>query len=206
MTAGRHGVGVLSLGAGMPGGKAALPANWAIAEEHAAKNGVTVDRSQWRLVIGGYVAESMDEAIRDVKEGRYRETTEYFEQTLGRPHSEIPIEKIIENDGALIGDPDSVAAQIDRLQEASGGCGGLLFVANEWAPREKILRSYELFARYVMPRFQNMLPPVQASQQFVSSNRRAIFAPSLTAIANAFAEAGKELPAELIARGAHRAQ
>ena len=205
-TAGHYGVGVLSLGAGIPGGKAALPGNWAIAEENAAKNGVSVNRNEWRLVLGGYIAESKEEAIRDVEIGRYRETTEYFENTLGRPHVEVPLEKIIENDGVLIGDPDSVSAQIERLLEASGGFGGLLFVANEWAPREKIMRSYELFARYVMPRFQNVLGSVQGSQQFVSANRREIFSPSLAAVQNAFIDAGREVPQEVLARAGHRAQ
>ncbi len=206
VTAGRHGVGVLSLGAGMPGGKASLPGNWAIAEEYAAKAGKTVRREDWRLVIAGHIAETREEAIRDVEAGRYRETTEYFENTLGRPHSDVPFEKIVENDGVIVGSPDDAVAAIERFQEASGGFGGLLFVAHEWASREKTLKSYELFARYVMPRFQNVLPSIEASNRFVSENRRAIFAPSLTAIANAFKDAGREIPPELAARGVHRPQ
>ena len=205
VTAGHYGVGVLSLGAGLPGGKAALPGHWAIAEEAAAKAGQTVRRADWRLVIGVYIADSRDEAIRDVAAGRYRETTEYFENTLGRPHVDMSLEQIIANDGAIIGSPDDAIAAIERLQEASGGFGGLLAVANEWTTREQTLRSYELFARYVMPRFQNVLPPLEASNQWVAANRRAIFAPSLTAIANAFTEAGREIPPEL-ARRIHRLQ
>ena len=206
VTAGHYGVGVLSLGAGLPGGKAALPGHWAIAEEAAAKSGKTMRREDWRLVIGIHIAESREEAIRDIEVGRYRETTEYFEGTLGRPHSEIPLEKVIENDGIIAGSPDDAIAAIERLQEASGGFGGLLGVAHEWTSREKTLRSYELFARYVMPRFQNVLPPIEASNQFVSANRREIFRPSLQAIANAFHEAGREIPEELARRAIHRVQ
>ena len=42
----------------------------------------------------------------------------------------------------------------------------MLFRANEWATREQILRSYELFARYVMPRFQNTATRLLASERW----------------------------------------
>ena len=38
--------------------------------------------------------------------------------------------------------------------DATGGFGGLLMVAVEWASSEKWNRSLELFARYVMPHFR----------------------------------------------------
>lgn len=38
-------------------------------------------------------------------------------------------------------------------QEESGGFGGMLFRANDWASREATLWSYELLAREVIPRF-----------------------------------------------------
>lgn len=206
MAAGKFGVGVLSLGAGMIGGKDALAPNWAMAEEQAAANNTCIDRHEWRLVMPMYLADSREEAIRDVEEGWQRESTGYFQDTLGRPFHGRPMADVVAGDGMMIGSPDDAIGMIERLQEASGGFGGMLFVTEEWTSREKIHRSYELFARYVAPRFQNVLPPVQESQRFVSENRRAIFSPSLTAIANAFSAAGKEMPEELIRRGAHRAQ
>ena len=49
----------------------------------------------------------------------------------------------------------AIRSQVERLLEASGGgFGGMMFRAHEWANREDTLKSYELFARYVMPRFQ----------------------------------------------------
>ena len=56
-----------------------------------------------------------------------------------------------------IGTPDDLVAAIHRFDEATGGYGGLLIQAHEWATREKTLKSYELLARYVMPRFQGSL-------------------------------------------------
>jgi limonene 1,2-monooxygenase len=206
VTAGRHGVGVLALGASMPGGKAALAGHWAIAEEAAATAGKTVRREDWRLVVHVYLAESREQAIGDVRLGHHRETYEYYGETLGRPPTGETLEQLIASDAVIVGTPDDAVAAIDRLLEASGGFGGLLIVAKDWTTREKVLHSYELLARYVMPRFQNVLPPIRASQQFVSANRREIFAPSLTAIANAFADAGRDMPPELVARGARRAR
>jgi limonene 1,2-monooxygenase len=206
VAAGKNGVGVLSLGAGMVGGKESLRANWALAERNAAEHGTTVDRSQWRLVMPGYIAETREEAIRDIEAGRRRESIGYFQDTLGRPFEEVPIEQLIENDVMLVGSPEDAIASIERLLEATGGFGGVLFVANEWTTREKTMHSFELFARYVMPRFQNVLAPIEGSQQWVSPHRREIFLPSLQAVANAFTAAGREVPEELLRRGAHRAQ
>ncbi len=52
----------------------------------------------------------------------------------------------------LVGSPETVIKGINRLLGYSqGGFGGILFRAHEWANREQTLRSFELFARYVMP-------------------------------------------------------
>lgn len=206
VTAGRYGVGVLSLGAGMPGGREALPQHWAIAEEEAAKHGKTMRREEWRLVIPIHIAETRQQAVADVREGWYAWSKLYFEETLGRPHVEIPLEEAVDRGAMILGTPDDAIAAIEALLEASGGFGGLLGIAHEWASRDKTLKSYELFARYVMPRFQGSLAPIEGSQRFVSANRREIFAPSLEAIANAFKEAGREMPQELLTRGVHRRQ
>lgn len=206
VNAGKHGVGVLSLGAGMPGGKASLPKNWAIAEEEAAKAGTTVDRADWRLVIPVYLAETREEAINDVAARRAYELEHYWIGTLGQPRTDHDINQVVAGGSAIIGTPEDAIAAIEGLLEASGGFGGLLFVANEWATREQTLRSFELFARYVMPHFQGTAAPVERSNAFVSENRRAIFAPNVAALANAFKDAGREVPPELLARGATRAQ
>ena len=83
---------------------------------------------------------------------------------------------------------------LERLIELSrGGFGGLLFRAHEWAPREETLKSYELFARYVMPRFQGSLATVEDSNEWCRSNRRTIFGPNVAAIRKAFTDAGREV-------------
>ena len=159
VSAGKHGLGVLSLGAGLPGGPEAIAAHWKIAEETAAQHGTSMDRRQWRLVVNVHVAEDDELALRQVHVRERHETVTYFEETLGRPpgRSDDPLRDGVKAGTTLVGTPETVIKGIERLQGfSSGGFGGLLFRANEWADREQTLRSYELFARYVMPRFQEI--------------------------------------------------
>src|ERR1700710_2790723 len=60
LTAGKHGVGLLSLGAGLPGGPEKLAEQWKMGEAEAAKYGKTIDRDNWRLVINMHVAEDAE--------------------------------------------------------------------------------------------------------------------------------------------------
>jgi len=62
-TAGKYGVGVLSLAAGLPGGPEALAGQWRLAEETAAAHGKIMDRRQWRLVTNVHVAEDDELAL-----------------------------------------------------------------------------------------------------------------------------------------------
>ena len=64
MCAGKHGVGVLSLGAGLIGGKKDLAAQWAMGQEAAAAAGQVLRREEWRLVIRAHLADSREEAMR----------------------------------------------------------------------------------------------------------------------------------------------
>ena len=64
---GRHGLGLLSLGATSQGGFNALASNWAIAEGLAADHGRSLDRSAWRLVGPMHLAENKDQAIAEVR-------------------------------------------------------------------------------------------------------------------------------------------
>jgi limonene 1,2-monooxygenase len=199
MAAGRHGLGVLSLGAGLPGGPEAIADQWRIAEDTAAKHGQKMDRAAWRLVVNVHVADDDDLALRQVHAGERRETVTYFEETLGRPpgRHDDPLRAGVQMGTTLVGSPETVSKGIRRLQELSrGGFGGLLFRAHEWAPREETLRSYELFARYVMPQFQGSLTTIAGSNEWCQANRRTIFGPNVPAIQKAYQDAGREVPAE----------
>ena len=83
------------------------------------------------------------------------------------------------------------------MQDLSGGFGGLLGLAHEWAPQDKIHKSFELFARYVMPKFQGQLDSVADSQQWVADNKGSIFGTTPKAMERAFNDAGVEITPEM---------
>ncbi len=197
IAAGTHGLGVLSIGAGLPGGPEALAAQWRIAEETAEKCGQTVSRRDWRIVVNAHLAEDDEQALAEVKAGERIETVTYFEDTLGRPpgRADDPLREGVKMGSTLVGSPETVARGINRLLELSqGGFGGLMFRAHEWANREQTLRSYELFARHVMPRFQGSLDPIVASNKFVRENRKLVVGGAVEAVKRAFTDAGREVP------------
>jgi limonene 1,2-monooxygenase len=203
MAAGRHGIGVLSIGAGIPGGPEMLSKQWGIAEDEAAKHGKTMDRNNWRVVVNMHCAEDDEEALRQVKAGERLETVTYFEETLGRPpgRSDDPLRDGVKMGTTLIGSPDTVAKGIEYLLELSkGGFGAMTFRANEWANREQIMKSYELFARYVAPRFQGQLETINKSNAFVKANRTTVLAGNVEAVKKAFTDTGREVPEEFAAR------
>ena len=177
--AGKYGAGVLSLS--IPRDtvrQTSLKELWAIGEETAEKHGKTLRREDWSLVVPVHLAESRKEAIEDVRLGSGRELTEYFGATLGHPIPNVPADQIVdfmvERNQWFVGTPDDCIAGIERLQESSGGFGGFMVRVEDWATREKTLHSYELLARYVMPRFQGSLAGIQASNQWASERKEAL--------------------------------
>jgi len=203
MAAGRHGLPVLSIGAGLPGGPEGMARQWGIAEEEAAKHDRTMDRREWRIVVNVHVAEEDEKALAEVHRGERVETIQYYEETLGRPpgRSDDPLRDGVAMGTTLVGSPETVAKGIDHLLALSkGGFGGLLFRAHEWADRPAILRSYELFARYVMPRYQGSLDPLVRSNEWVRANRTTILGGNVEAVRRAFTDTGRAVPEEAKAR------
>src|SRR5437899_3328221 len=187
----------IMLGAGLPGGPEALANQWKLAEETAEKHGKRMDRKEWRLVVNVHVADDDEEALRQVKRAERHETVTYFEETLGRPpgRADDPLTEGVKMGTTLVGSVDTVVKGIEHLQRQSGGgFGGLLFRAHEWATREQTLRSYGLFARYVMPRFQGSLGTIQDSNDWARGNRKTIFGPNVEAVRRAYLDAGREIP------------
>lgn len=177
--AGKHGAGVLSLSIPRETVRqTSLRELWAIGEETAEAHGKTLRRQDWQLVVTCHLAESRKEAIEDVRLGGGRETLEYFGRTLGHPTPDVPAEQVVDfmvdHNQWIIGTPDDCIAAIERLQEMSGGFGGFLVRVEDWVPREKRLRSYELLARYVMPRYQGSLVGIEASSQWASERKEAL--------------------------------
>lgn len=202
-TAGRHGVGVLSVAVSQPGGLISLAKTWEMAAEAAEKAGQEISRDDWRLVIPIHLAESREEAIADVDLANQRFNKDYFEDTLGRPADpSIPgdMASQVARGGAIVGTPDDAIAAIERMQELSGGFGAVLGLAHEWASWEKTKHSYELWARFVAPKFQSQLGRIEGSHGFVAGNRTTIFGPNAAAIGKAFVDGGVALPEAMLGR------
>jgi limonene 1,2-monooxygenase len=197
MAAARHGLGLISLGAGLPGGPQKLAEQWRMAEAEAARHGKAMDRANWRLVVNLHCAEDDATALAQVRIGERLETEAYFGETLGRPptRTEDPLGDGLRAGTTLVGSPETVAEGIQRLLGfTEGGAGGVLFRSHEWADRAQTLNSYELFARWVMPRFQGSLRMPTESRDWCVENRQGIFAPNIAALRQAFADAGQAVP------------
>jgi len=172
--AGKHGVGLLSLGATSDGGFNALASNWAIAEELAKDNGRTMDRSAWRLVGPMHLAETREQAMADVRFG-LEKWLYYFREIANLPivpdTDGDPVEAFLKMPMAVVGTPDDAAAKIQALVDQSGGFGCFLFMAHNWANTAATRHSYELFARYVAPKFQDLNVGREASMAWVKENK-----------------------------------
>jgi len=196
-SAGRYGLGMLSVGATTDAGFDILGAHWDVMEQRAAEYGQAADRAKWRLVGPMHLATTKEQARRDVEFGIV-EFSRYFRHIL--PASPVgegdDVATIIDycdaNGFAIIGTPDDAVRQIKRLVEQSGGFGTFLLFGHEWADPEATLRSYELFARYVMPHFQGQLEPVQASYDWIVGSEGRFVTAATNAIGKAVDDHAKE--------------
>jgi limonene 1,2-monooxygenase len=176
---------------------------WGWAEEAAQESGRSISRDNWKVVVPIHVSESRAQALKEVEEGFKQRP---YTGDAGNPAAAGPglfagaggLEAQAANGTALIGSPDEVAQAIEQIIERSGGIGGILGLAHEWASTEATHRSYELFARYVAPRFQGQLEPIYQSRDWVEEHLREVFGATPAAMAKAFTDAGKELPPAML--------
>jgi limonene 1,2-monooxygenase len=159
--AGKHGIGLLSIGATQAAGFDALALHWDVMEERAAHFGTAVDRASWRLVGLMHIAETREQAYRDVEYG-IEQWFEYFQAVAAFPQMAVGggnvremIDFINESGVGSIGTVDDATAQIDRLiKQSNGGFGCYMLLAHEWANPVATHRSYELVTQHVLPQFQ----------------------------------------------------
>lgn len=177
--AGQFGIGMLSVAASSPEGFRALASSWAICEQKAREYGRTVSRDTWRVVCPVHIAETREQARRDLEYG-LMDMLHYFHRFGGDLFPKV--KDLDEAIGlwtggglgafgvGLIGTPDDLAARIEELLAQSGGFGSFLVLAHNAASPEATRKSYELIARYVMPRFQHSNANRAASLDWAASN------------------------------------
>src|SRR5205823_14933665 len=149
VAAGKNGIGVLSFS--IPrggGGLTAVNEFWQIGAKAAQEHGKEFRREDWRVVMHVHLAETRKEAIEQARQQSGRYQREYFEKTIGLPPPPFdgPDDKVVdymaENKLWCVGTPDDMVARIEELLEGTGGFGGLMIQATEWASREQVFHSY----------------------------------------------------------------
>jgi limonene 1,2-monooxygenase len=177
--AGKHGIGIISIGSLSEEGLNALPTQWGFAEAAAAEHGQTVDRKNWRVLMSWHIAETRDQARAEAREGLLRHHNEYITATLQRPgahpykSADEAVDKTAFVPGAVatIGTPDDLVARIKSVLDISGGFGTVVGFVHDWANPENSRRSWDMVARYVVPEINGYLAGLRTSREFVADNR-----------------------------------
>ncbi|HEX8112870.1 MAG TPA: hypothetical protein VF516_34300, partial [Kofleriaceae bacterium] len=170
----------------------------------AAHYGVTVDRNAWRLVGLVHLAETREQAYRDVEHG-ILQWFDYFQNTAAFPQMAVGdgtsprqcIDFVNQSGLGAIGTPDDAIAQIQRLAaQSSGGFGCFLHLAHDWAAPAARFRSYELFARHVAPHFQGQYQATTDARTRARAARPELAQDNLKAVAQSTARYQAELEAK----------
>jgi limonene 1,2-monooxygenase len=177
--AGKHGIGIISIGSLSNEGLNALPTQWGFAESAALKHGKTVDRKNWRVLLSWHIAETREKARVEARDGLLRHHNEYITATLQRPGArpfktpDEAVDKTAFSDGAAatIGTPDDLVQRIKEVLAISGGFGTVVGFVHDWANPENTMRSWDMVARYVVPEINGYLAGLRKSREFVASNR-----------------------------------
>jgi len=177
--AGKHGIGIISIGSLSEEGLNNLPTQWGFAEAAAAEHGQTVDRRDWRVLMSWHIAETREQARAEARDGLFRHHNEYITGTLQRPGArpyKTPDEAVdktafVPGAVATIGTPDDLVARIKSVLEISGGFGTIVGFVHDWANPENTRRSWDMVARYVVPEINGYLAGLRTSREFVATNR-----------------------------------
>ena len=154
--AGRYDLGMLCVMAGSPNGYDTLDYNWELACAEAAAQGRVMNRANYRVMAPFHIAETREKAIDNVRAGFEKwQLYSYSVNPEGGVAIGMPsIEEINQGGRGAIGTPDDALRVLENYWTKTGGFGCILMLAHDWADWEATKRSYELFARYVLPRFE----------------------------------------------------
>ena len=174
LAAGKHGLGMLSIGGTSDDALTHHANNWKICEETAIANKKHVDRKNWRVVTLAHIADTREQALENVRFG-IEQFARYFREIATFPivpdNIHNAAEYLMENNMACIGTPDDAIKYIEKLQIGTGGFGAYMELAHNWADWQATKRHYELMSRYVAPHFQGLNSLRQASYNYSFENR-----------------------------------
>jgi len=169
--AGKHGTGLISVGATMKSGVDVLAMHWDVVEERAKEFGQTVSRDNWRVVGLMHLAETREKAFEDVRHG-FKDWCDYLQNTAAAPQIQVTgddfdsyIDWITNTGSAVIGTYKDAIEHIESLVELSnGGFGNYLLFDHNWSNFANKKHHYELFSEYVIPHFKRTNVRMKASE------------------------------------------
>jgi limonene 1,2-monooxygenase len=176
---GKHGLGMISIGATMSeAGFNALALHWDVVEERAKEFGQEANREGWRLVGPMHLADTREQATKDVAHG-IDDWFDYLQHTAAAPQlgvqGETTAERIdfVRSSGmGVIGTVEDAIEQIERLiAQSNGGFGCYLMFAHNWADWEATQKHYHLFANHVIPHFTGTARRLKANEAWSRSVR-----------------------------------
>ncbi len=176
--AGKHGVGLISVGATMKAGVDVLAMHWDVAEQRAAEFNQQVSRDEWRVVGLMHLAETREQALEDVRHG-IRAWCDYLQHTAAAPQIQVVGENLDEyidwalgTGSAVIGTVDDAIEHIESIIEISnGGFGNFLLFDHNWTKFDSKKRHYQLFADHVIPHFKRTNVRMQRSERVLREVR-----------------------------------
>ena len=170
--AGKYGLGLLCLAASVFAAYDVLDVNWRVACEVAKEHGTEMHPENLKLVVPMHLAETREQAWSNIQFG--------FEPWEDYSFSVNPktgllglggIEEAVNNGLAVVGTPNDAIECLEKYWYKTGGFGCFLQLATNWAEFEKTKKSYELFARYVMPKFASRNSQREQSLLRMHNNR-----------------------------------
>ena len=146
-----------------------LVEQWNTIHEGAISAGRTAERSRWRIARDIYVAETTEQARREVLEGTMaRDYEQYWLKLLSYgkmlpdmkvdpniPDSAVTMDYLLDNI-LIVGSPDDVANKLRDFHKQTGGFGVLIAGGHEWHPKDQWVRSLSLLKQEVMPKLADL--------------------------------------------------
>ena len=154
--AGKYDLGMLCVAATETAGFDALATNWQVAQDIAAQHGRVMDPQRLRLVCSMHLAETREQARENVRFGLAK-WLDYYNAIAPKGIDFAggdPIDAVLSSSRVIIGTPDDAIGLVTALRDKQGDFGVLLQQAHNWADWEATKKSYELYARHVMPHVQ----------------------------------------------------
>ncbi len=178
--AGKHGIGVISIGSMSNEGLNSLPTQWGFAEAAAAKHGKTVDRKNWRgLAELAHRRDPREGARRGPRtaccaiitntssapcSGRVRSRSATPTRRSTRPRSRPrPRRRSAPRTTSW--------RESSRCSRSAAALALVVGFVHDWANPENTMRSWDMVARYVVPEINGYLKGLRQSQDFVATNR-----------------------------------